>query len=248
MRKALSVAINMYNGAPLRGCINDSVNISSILQQNGFEVSTLHDAEATKQNILAKLSELVNSLTENDTFIFHYSGHGSQIPTNDVNEEDHLTEILCPFDLILPNGNWTNNFITDDELANIFNNATCIVECFLDCCHSGTATRELRPVVISRYVYPPTESVRTVSGFKKFELGVKCNTRVVCWSGCRDDQTSADAFIDNSFQGAFTAALLRSTGTREQRLYTIVEFMRKQGYTQIPQLYCPDEFKQANIF
>jgi hypothetical protein len=244
MKIALSVAINTYNGAPLRGCINDSNNIANYLEQNGFTVTKLHDDAATKMNIIQTLISMVSTLTENDTFIFHFSGHGSQIPTNDTNEEDHLTEILCPFDLILPNGAWTNNFITDDELAAIFNNSKGSIECFLDCCHSGTATRELRPNLINRYVYPPMD--KEIIGIRKFELAAKSNT--ICWSGCRDDQTSADAFIDNTFQGAFTSALLRSSGTREQRIYAIVEFMRQHGFSQIPQLYCSDDHKQQNIF
>jgi hypothetical protein len=63
-----------------------------------------------------------------------------------------------------------------------------------------------------------------------------------------DTQTSADAFIDNTYQGAFTAALLQTSGTRAQRHFNIVEFMRTRGFTQLPQLYCPDDKQELDIF
>lgn len=243
MKKALSVAINKYVGAPLRGCINDSNHIKTWLESKEYEVVTLHDDQAIKQNIINNLTEILGTLTPDDQFIFHYSGHGSQIPTNDVNEEDHLTEILCPFDLIDATGNWTSNYITDDELASIFSKASCKIECFMDCCHSGSSTREFRPNIASRYIQSPIEKELTIT---KFELGPKSS--VICWSGCKDDQTSADAYINEKYQGAFTAALLQTSGSRDQRKYNIVEYMRTNGFTQIPQLYCPDEFLAKDIF
>lgn len=243
MKKALSVAINKYVGAPLRGCINDSEHIKSWLESKDYEVIVLHDEQATKQNIINQIKDILSALTTDDQFIFHYSGHGSQIPTNDAAEEDHLTEILCPFDLIDQTGNWTTNFITDDELASMFSNAVCHIECFMDCCHSGSSTREFSPTVTSRYIQSPIEKELAVT---KFQLGPKSS--VICWSGCKDDQTSADAYINNKFQGAFTAALLQTSGTRDQRKYHIVEYMRINGFTQIPQLYCPDELLSKDIF
>lgn len=243
MKKALSVAINTYVGAPLRGCLNDSNNVKQWLESKEYEVVTLQDSQATKESILKTLVELLSSLGPDDKFIFHYSGHGSQIPTNDASEEDHLTEILCPFDLIDSAGNWTTNFITDDELASIFSNTLCKVECFLDCCHSGSATRDFRPNILSRYLQAPIDREVTV---QKFQLSSK--SPAICWSGCMDNQTSADAFINNTFQGAFTAALLQSTGTRTQRHFHIVEYMRTHGFSQLPQLYCPQELSEQDIF
>lgn len=243
MKKALSVAINTYIGAPLRGCVNDSNNVKHWLEQQGFEVTTLQESEATKSAIIVELINTLNSLGPDDSFIFHYSGHGSQIPTTDPNEEDHLTEILCPYDLVDQAGNWTSNFITDDELASIFSNSACNIECFLDCCHSGSATRDFRPNMLSRFIQSPVEREVNV---QKFQLSSKSSA--ICWSGCMDSQTSADAFINDSYQGAFTAALLKSTGTRTQRHFHIVEFMRTNGFSQSPQLYCPEDKAGLDIF
>lgn len=240
---ALSVAINQYNTAPLRGCINDSNNLVNALKEKNFTAITLHNEQATKQNILVNLANTASSLVSGDHFIFHYSGHGSQIPCYRNDEEDGLTEILCPFDLINVDGTWTNNYITDDELSSILHSIQegVTIECFFDCCHSGTATRDLMPNVVYRYIQAnnnvePKEIV-------KFNPGK--SDRIICWSGCRDDQTSADAYIDNTFQGAFTAALLKNnfSGTRQQLYDSVVAYMQVNRFTQVPQLYCTEELK-----
>jgi hypothetical protein len=237
MKKLLTVAINSYNVAPLRGCINDSNNVKDVFTKQGYDVVQLVEHDATKQNIINALVTIGTELKAGDKFVFHYSGHGSQIPTNDASEEDGLMEILCPFDLINADGSWTNNFIMDKELAKIFNDypEMVMIECLLDCCHSGTATRDLKPNVAYRYIQAKDVENQLV---EKFNIAKQRD--IICWSGCRDDQTSADAFVDGMFQGAFTASLLKTSGTRKVRYDAIVDMIKKYGFTQCPQLTCSD--------
>jgi hypothetical protein len=250
MKVVLSVAINKYNGAPLRGCINDSNNITALLAINGYSVTKLQDADATKANIINELTKICSSLTVGDHFIFHYSGHGSQLPTAAPDEEDFLTEILCPYDLINVDGSWTDNYITDDELRNIFNtvNVGVIVECILDCCHSGTATRSLKPNIVSRYILPPANLSKEINNIKTFNIKLN-DVAIICWSGCTDSQTSADAYIGDTFQGAFTAALLTNDlNTSRQVIYQQIQsYMTNNGYTQTPQIYCPAMLLQNTL-
>ena len=237
MKKLLTVAINSYNTAPLRGCINDSNNIKEAFTKQGYDIVQLVEGDATKQNIVTSLTNIGRELKAGDKFVFHYSGHGSQIPTNDVAEEDGLTEILCPFDLINADGSWSNNYLTDNEIADIFNQYPegVMIECLLDCCHSGTATRDLKPNVSYRYIQGKDVSNQVVETFN-----ITKQRDLICWSGCRDDQTSADAFVDGMFQGAFTASLLKTIGPRKDRYDALVEMIKKYGFTQCPQLTCSD--------
>jgi hypothetical protein len=64
-------------------------------------------------------------------------------------------------------------------------------------------------------------------------------------SGCRDEQTSADAYINNAFAGALTYAVFAILRANQAtiRSYTwstllrdVRHFMRVNRYTQIPQL------------
>jgi uncharacterized caspase-like protein len=247
MSVALTVGINQYNIAPLRGCVNDSNNMKAELENHNFHVYQLLDEQATKENIINKLTEIANAALPNDHIIFHYSGHGSQIPCSDVNEADGLTEILCPFDLIEVDGSWTNNFITDDELSAIFNSLDGVtVECLLDCCHSGSGTRDLKPNVRYRHVQSKfTKPADVLINVKPFSI--KTNN-IICWSGCQDDETSADCFLDGSFQGAFTNAFLKSTGFRVARFESIKAYLKANGLSQNPVLTCSDPLLASLVY
>ena len=246
VKKLLTVAINSYNVAPLRGCVNDSNNILAVCAANGYQTVQLIEAEATKHNIMTKLLEISKELVAGDKFMFHYSGHGSQIPCNDGTETDGLMEVLCPFDLINPDGSWNNTFIMDNEL----NAAFCQfapgveIECLLDCCHSGTATRDLKPNVAYRYIRAGVLNSEPMV----IKFNVSCTREVICWSGCKDEQTSADAFLDGTFQGAFTAALLKTAGTRRERFAMLTTILKQVGFPQEPQLTCAESLLDQPLF
>lgn len=243
MKYLLTIAINEYHTAPLRGCITDSNNVVAILGPQGFEVTQLLDKQATKANILLAVERIGAKLQPNDYLVVHYSGHGSQVPATlrSANEDDGLTEIICPYDLINLDGSWTNNYISDDEISSLLSklDETISVEFFLDCCHSGTLTRSLTPTSTSRQIdYPLLAEAKAVSD-KVVPFKPSCKAKVVTWSGCMDNQTSADAFIDRQYQGAFTNALLRAligNDTRHAVYTSVCQWLASQGFTQRPQL------------
>lgn len=257
---ALTVAINKYNGAPLRGCIQDSKDMEDILKIQGFTVCYLRDEDATKAKILAKVEEIGKLLVPGDIFVIHYSGHGSQIPCRDGSEVDGLTEILCPFDLIKPDGSWTSNYITDDEIARLLAKVPSgvTVEFFLDCCHSGTLTREIgtRPSTDtsckSRYLSAPDvgEQKAVLQPFKP--QSVHQGAKVITWTGCRDDQTSADAFLNHVYRGAFTASLIYAMSSEDRsrtKVYErLVQNIQAQGFSQCPQLDCDTVNLRGSVF
>ncbi len=185
MKKALLVGINNYQNSPLNGCVNDVILINAILTQRlGFkqeDVKILIDNEATKINIENQLKQLVANVQNGDTIVFHYSGHGSQVPNNRVGsiEIDRKDEILCPVDL-----NW-ENVLRDNDLNIIFNSVPSGVKpiVILDCCHSGTGVRaQFYNTKVghfkNRYLQPPIEvymndpifSVDISGSLKQFDL------------------------------------------------------------------------------
>ena len=101
--RALLVGINAYPSPNrLSGCINDIDDMSEYLQSAcGFEagdIQTIADKQATTANILAALEAFVASLAPGDRALFHYSGHGAQMPTRTSGEIDGLDEVICPVD------------------------------------------------------------------------------------------------------------------------------------------------------
>ena len=144
-RKALVVGINAYPGAPLSGCVNDASNMANLLmRQYGFassDICILTDKQATTANILAKLDWLVSGLNAGDQIVFHYSGHGAQVPTGDKSEPDGLSECICPVDF-----DWSPaHMIIDKQFVQIFSRipAGVVFNWASDSCHSGDLDREM---------------------------------------------------------------------------------------------------------
>jgi hypothetical protein len=238
MKKALLVGINDYPGTAndLSGCVNDTANLHRLLAKEfGFEASgmrVLTDTKATREAILGGLSDLVAKADGGDTLVFHYSGHGSQVPDEDGDERsDRMDEIICPRDF-----SWDGCWISDDDLSDVFSRLPRDVhlEVLLDCCHSGTGTREIalgkRTATAAaglvnalrsaprlarvRYMPPPASMAARLSAVKRAAASAaKIGTLVrakprglnhVLWAACKSNQYSADADIGGSPNGAFT--------------------------------------------
>lgn len=251
-KRALLVGINQYRpdlNANLRGCVNDVENMREILTKYyGFladDVRVLTDDRATKAAILERLSWLIGEAVPGDVLVFHYSGHGSQVRDREGDElEDQLDEILCPYDL-----NWDDP-LTDDVLGAMFDKvpvgASLIMIC--DACHSGTMTKELiagNPHEIrAKFIMPPFDIRCRTLGREIPKNSMKTVTRGsqrhVLLSGCKDNQTSADAVIDGKPQGALTWAITSSIKVNPDvtwtELHTKTLNKLSGGFTQTPQL------------
>ena len=93
--------------------------------------SALLDQVHAFDYLQTELNRLVSLTAPGDVLFFHFSGHGTQIPTDDSEETDGLDEAIVPTDM---------NLILDDDLRVI----TCKISpgarftMLSDCCHSGT--------------------------------------------------------------------------------------------------------------
>lgn len=261
-KKALLVGINDYKGvSDLRGCVNDVLDMHFTLRSLfGFdtpEIRVLTDSRATKDGIVQRLKWLVDGAKAGDFLVFHYSGHGSQIRDRDHDElEDELDELICPYDM-----DWDGTFITDDDLNKIFRDVPdgVLLEVFLDSCHSGTGLREmgLEPPpdlaapnpTLNRYLPPPADIFLRASGEEDelkscgFVQGhlERANKHHILWTGCKAQQTSADAYIGGRYHGAFTyhfSKHLRENPriSRQELLKKVRASLVHGGYSQVPQL------------
>jgi metacaspase-1 len=262
-KRALLVGINRYKipGADLRGCVNDVKNLRAVLTAyHGFaarDVATLTDFAATTKAMRDAIAKLVKGARKGDALLFHYSGHGANVPDNDGDEADRRDEILCPTDL-----DWKDPLL-DDWLRKTFDalpagvNLTVI----MDCCHSGTNTRAILPPdapIIPRYLPNPWDLMAAESGRKlkgkttgslrrsaparrKKDI-VAANIPEVLVTGCRDDQTSADAHIGGSFNGALTYNLVATIKAARGKLTYrelhagALKRLKRDAFSQVPQL------------
>lgn len=220
IKKALLVGIN-YVGTDneLNGCIRDAENISNSLV--GFKtIKMLTDytvTKPTKMNILLEFKRLLSGATFGDCLVFSFSGHGSQMNDKNGDEIDGKDEGLFTIDEYL---------IIDDELNMIIKlylkpGVTLFV--LTDCCHSGT-------VMDLKYNY---------MDYLENPKNTESRGNVIMISGCRDEQTSMDAYINGKYQGAITWAFLANLKP-DLTWRTLVDNMcfslKESGYTQVPKI------------
>jgi uncharacterized caspase-like protein len=223
--KALLVGINEYPNASnhLRGCINDIIDMEDFIASKNKvypkeNIRTLTDSRATKKGILSALNWLILGASAGDQILFQYSGHGAQIPShNPTIEKDGLDEIICPYEF---NGEAAaETAISDKEFASIFAKIPLGVNFvwISDSCHSEDLSRKHQIV----------ESITNNTRFRRFNykdatqqaeavapiasLGsTHSPLHGALLSGCASHQLSADAYINNRFNGAFTHYLIKN--------------------------------------
>jgi len=237
---AVLIGCNYSNipSARLSGCINDIVNIRNMLidaygytsqnitmlRDDGFGGPTMMP---TRANILNALNRVCSDTSLTELWI-HYSGHGTQVADKNGDEADKMDEAIVPCDFT------TTGFIVDDDLQTLFKKVapTCRVFIAFDSCHSGTAVD--LPFVTD--VNTGTSQIATNNTWR--------NPNVCMLSGCRDAQTSADAYSDleKVAVGAFTDAFCESLraanhSTNLSTLHkSICAYLTKKRFGQVPVL------------
>lgn len=109
-RLATLVGCNYPNSRyELHGCINDVQAMRNVLLSRfGFDpshIEVLTDAPGspvmpTGANIRATLSRMVDRAEPGDVLLFHYSGHGTRIPTQRHGFRQDEAIVPCDFNLI----------------------------------------------------------------------------------------------------------------------------------------------------
>jgi hypothetical protein len=270
-KKALFVGINKFANYPqftLNGCVNDAKDMGALYKELlGFkpsEITTLTDAQATKAGIMSNLKAMVAGAKAGKLsyLVFALSSHGTQMDDASGDEPDGKDEAFVPHDIAEKNGKWDPaRIISDDELHDLFaalpNNV--LLEVYLDTCHSGSGLRGTefglnasRP----RYVAPPdhefTKKTARMRGFtlnspRETAPGAKVAVKDVAgqhhllWTGCKSNETSADAYFNGRYSGAFTyhfVKVMRDSRNQLSRKAVVakVRALLKGKFAQNPQL------------
>ena len=232
-RKALLIGIN-YTGSKfqLEGCINDIENISTKLSSYFSSITKMTDTTSvkpTKDNILNGLKSLLVNSQKGDLLYFHYSGHGGYVKDTNGDELDGNDELIYPIDM---------EPIIDDELKQIimsYLKEDVTLFAFFDSCFSGS-------VLDLKYQYLDSLNYNDYTENNK---NLETLGHVFMISGCTDKQTSADAYINNTSQGATTWSFLSCLNKNpncswRELLQNMRLLLKSSSYTQIPQLSTGD--------
>jgi len=260
---ALLVGINDYNNfgqndGDLSGCINDVKFISQILiNKYGFSkenIKILLDGEASAENIEKAFQEhIISKAKPGDIVVFHFSGHGTYLDDDNRDEMDGLDEALCAADCDVSSPD--TGYIRDDLLGSLIDKvATDDITVILDCCHSGTGTRDLVNCKDRKYVPPFMTGKTGTREICSKEGGMKG----VVITGCTAAQISADAYFDvtSKSEGIWMGALSKNIYntllfappgmTYEELIAMVQQRLASQGFDQNPQL--EGSFKNKSVF
>ncbi|MEP7153156.1 MAG: caspase family protein [Nitrospira sp.] len=258
-KRAVLIGINRYQvpGADLRGCVNDVKNLEQALRAYyGFsaqDITSLTDLKATKKAMQSAIQKLIASGKKGDILFLHYSGHGSNVPDDNGGETDHRDKTLCPTDL-----DWYDS-LGYNWLSKTFNKLRSGVSLtvIMDCCHSGANIRAFQPrdaPIIERFLPCPLDLCWKRRGKLRGRKGgasgerprkddiVHADIPGMLITSCRDWQTSADAHIGGTFNGALTYYLVESIKEtrgnltyRELHQHTTAK-LKNHDFNQVPQL------------
>jgi hypothetical protein len=218
----------------LNGCINDVYAMTKYLQSTfGLPVEVYTD-DVDKINtsyngiieVLSKLSRDTYNLNLDYVWI-HYSGHGSSKKDISGDEIDGIDEGLVPSDYE------TKGIIIDDilyKILSLFNPKTKIIF-ICDACHSGS-------ILDLNYSWQSNKQCHIEN--RSCEL----KSKTILISGCKDNQTSADAYNllnDGKHIGALSACILNTLKNKPEKIHnvfslinTIRKELTKKGYKQYP--------------
>lgn len=244
LTKVLQIGINYFNTQyELRGCIPDVERLNSFMKtefdcsQTQFRVmtdkkTTPTELQPNRNNIYAAFDWITSGIDSNSVLFLTYSGHGTQERDLNGDEVDGKDECICALD---------GNIIDDEIRSRVVEKLPkgCKLFAIFDACFSGS-------VMDLKYSY----SINIKSGVKEYNIIPSGkykdnNSKVVCFSGCSDIQTSADARIDNGWSGALTYAFVKTIKEIKKKkkplrykdvMKQLLVFMKGNGYTQTPQI------------
>lgn len=275
MKRAIVIGINEFAGlgpsATLRGCVNDADDWAQFLiEERAYEpgwIVKLVDAAATKANVIREV-ELATKLAdagEIDEIFIQLSSHGTQVKDDNGDEADGFDEAFVFSDVKQAGGKW-EGLIRDDEWNTLLSKISpaVSVECVFDTCHSASGLRVLEFDEFSPkprfFALPGERAAPSMTSQMKKKIKEKRpmfqkdgDEKRILWSGCRADQTSADAHINDRFNGAFTRGFIECHTSLDVELRTLkgtlamvqwresvykllTKWMVENEFSQVPQL------------
>ena len=273
---ALLVGIDNYASPvnPLEGCVNDVLAIEEYLQSRvkaegwKLHLRTLKDEQATRQGIIDGFRKHLCQAGSGDVVLFHYSGHGSQenAPEEfwDI-EPDKLNETLVCYD----SRQQGKRDLADKELAKLISEVAeknPQIVLILDCCHSGsgsrdpfqeTAVRESdkdeRSHTLEEYIFSKEEIDNLIAGKKASGWSLPKGKNIL-FASCQNSEKAKEFVADGQKRGAFsyflTETLKKAKGNLTYRdLFKQTNASVRSKYNnQSPQLEAIDSKDLSQLF
>ena len=262
--RALLIGVGRYAHFDdrLRGVSLDLDMMTEMAQLMGFQktaIKILEHENATTTNVYQTFDNwLINEIEPEDRVLIYFSGHGSQVPDENNDEQDHFDEVLLLYDttLTVTDGRQSLTGVLHDDrfsrmLAQIKSKNILVI---LDACHSGTATRGLQltprtiPVndaQVKFFYYSPMLAAAGGSGkFDVMEPGTAPDAagRYVAITACREDEKTVATSQGSIFtlglrQALRSAAMAGKSITPEELQRQTTRYIQEQIRSDVVALH-----------
>jgi len=216
--RALIIGIADYKDPKvndLSGGIQDVRIMKQMALALGFteqDIKVLAEQQADKQGIEREIgSWLVNGVGANDRVLLYFSGHGTQVPDRNKDEDDGLDEAIVPYDALVGKD---DTLLTDDSINNLLARIPAgEIVVILDSCHSGTATKGvlLDENYQAKFINWPGVAASFKGNFK-VETAAK-NGNIVLLAACRDNETAISGRNGSLFTLGLSNIVAEKKGT-----------------------------------
>jgi hypothetical protein len=231
---ALTVGINAYLPPinALYGCVNDVAAITEVLTTrlgSQLQQLTLLDQQATRAAVIDGWRQHLGQAGSGDVALFYYGGHGGEEPAPPelVNLEGtkRLQNLIC-FDSGRRVDGKLVRALADKELAALISEVAARgahVAVLLDCCHSGSGTRDAVATVrqwigdaatltghdrdVAVALAEPRAAIEFIAGSLRPPASPADH---VALSACQDFQVAKEISVGGTMRGAFSVALIEA--------------------------------------
>ena len=247
-----------------------------VMTDKTHKIQNVRSEYPTRKAVLDAMRWLVADAQPGDSLFFHFSGHGIQVRDQSGDEADGYDETILPVDFK------ANGHILDDEIHEIMVQRLprgARLTAVMDCCHSGTGMD--LPFIHDAHGYgsgmtttPPRRCQYRVCALVSAGLALLGLRRkrllrppivdpnageVILFSGCRDDEKSADTTLLAGVQtGAMTYSFLEAIErgsssdwhdyTYRSLLNAMREKLKAKGLKQTPQFSTSHPFNLSSQF
>ncbi len=120
-----------YDPDATKGVLYDMMKMNQVAQLNGHKTTMLNDRQATREAIIAEIEKIGKKISDDDMFIFYFSGHGDLLLDTGRDEVSGFDQVLVAY----------NDYLVDDEinvlLTKYFTKTRNLM--IVDACHSGSS-------------------------------------------------------------------------------------------------------------
>ena len=219
-KRAFMVGISPYDTA-LTGYQWNNINgaedvllLSTILQKQGFSLTTILDEQATYDNITHQLTHFISETKKGDIVYIHFSTHGQPVEDLNGDETDGWDEAIVPIDAykIYRKGIYEGkHHLIDDQLNTLLKELrkkigpNGFLYVVIDACHAGTSSRANDETVRGTNVgFTSNKKIFKPSPDKKSHYRIDASAKlchVMFIEACRADQVNREIKVTDKHYG-----------------------------------------------